>query len=71
MNLHMSRELQFSRLKASDFKGNAHMQEVRTIQPSILDLIQLAVCRYGGMQVKLRDSARPGFQQGQLSIQTH
>ena len=58
MNLRMSRELQFSRLKASDVKGNAHMQGVRTIQPSILDLIQLAVCRYGGMQVKLRDGAR-------------
>ena len=57
MTLRMNRELQFSRLKASDVKGNAHMQGVRTIQPSILDLIQLAVCRYGGMQVKIRDGA--------------
>ena len=71
MNLRMSRELQFSRLKAFGFKGSAHMQEVRTIPPSMLHLIQLAVCKYGSMQVKLRDSARPGFQQGQHSMQTH
>ena len=58
MTLRMNRELQFSRLKASDVKGDAHMQGVRTIQPSILDLIQLAVCRHGCMQVKLRDGVR-------------
>ena len=57
MTLGINREVQFSRLNASDFKGNAHMQGTRTNQPSILDLIQLAVCRYGGMQVKIRDGA--------------
>ena len=71
MNLRMSRELQVSRLEAFGFKGSAHMQEVRTIPPSMLDLIQLAVCRYGGMQVKLRDGARSGFEHGQHSMQIH
>ena len=54
----MSRELQFSQLKTFAFKGIAHVQEAQEVQPSILDLIQVAVCTYGGMQVKLRDGAR-------------